>query len=242
MGKRVSDRQFAQSKHRYTDPRTGERVTGVTAIIGCFDSGDKLGSGAWAAYKLAQEGKHFREEWDAKRDLGTRVHGYAELWANGRQAEILESDQPYADAFRRFCDDNEPEWIEVERAVVSSLGFGGRFDLVGAIRDYFLLADIKTGRRWPVDLSMQLAGYRWADGMIDYDADGWAVGLSPMPHIDKCAGLYLNDDTTYELIEVPADGEDLAALVNLLAVKNHAAARAKELKHQPTPQETGEAA
>ena len=237
MAKRVSDRRFAETKHRYTDPRTGERVTGVTAIVGCFDQGDKLGAGAYAAYNLAKEGKFFRDEWDAKRDLGTRVHGYAELWMNGRQAEILDTDQPYADAFRRFCDDNEPEWIEVERPVVSSLGFGGRFDMVGAIRDFFLLADIKTGRRYPVDLSMQLAGYRFADGMILYDDDGWAVDIEPMPHIDKCAGLYLNDDTTYDLVEVPADTADLDALVNLLAVKNHAAARAKELKQTDNQQQ-----
>jgi hypothetical protein len=231
MAEKVSDRRYAESKHRYTDPRTRERVIGVTTVIGCFDSGNKLQAGAYAAYNLAQEGKHFRTEWDAKRDLGTRVHSYVDLWMNGRAAEVQASDEMHMDHFADFCREEKPEWIAAERPVVSSLGYGGRFDGIGYFRDAFYLVDLKTGKQYPKELAMQLAAYRYCDGMILYDEKGWARDLEEMPHVDRCAGLYLTEDG-WDLVEVPADQASLEAFVHLLTVKQWAARFDKEMKQK----------
>jgi acylphosphatase len=130
VAQKVSDKQFAKSRHRYTDPRTGERVIGVTSIAGAFDDGNKIGAGAGAAVKLERAGIDYRREWQNKKELGSRVHGYAQLWVEGRAADIEEGDAEHMKSFRQFINDKKPEWIEVERAVISSLGYGGRFDAV----------------------------------------------------------------------------------------------------------------
>ena len=233
MAKRVSDRQFAQSRHRYTDPRTGQRVVGVTTVVGSFDAGDKLGAGAAAAVKLTKAGVDYWAEWNGKKNLGSRVHGYASLWVAGRAAEVLETDEGHMDAFARFCDEYRPEWIETEAEVVSHLGYGGRFDAVAwfpptdALREElgadtpgaFVLLDFKTGKHYPIELALQLAGYRYADGLIAYDEDGWARDLRRMPHIDRCAGLYLTGDGNYELHWAQADEKAFLAFQQLLYVK-----------------------
>jgi hypothetical protein len=199
MAKRVSDRQFAESKHKYTDPRTKERVDSVTAVVRCFDMGDMLAAGAGAAMKLHKEGLVWHQVWREKAELGTRVHGYAELWMQGKAAEVSDYDLPYMDAFALFCYEHNPEWLEVERAVVHSAGFGGRFDAVVEFDGEYVLLDLKTGKSYLDSLALQLAGYKYADGMIVYDPEGQAVALDPMPHIDRCAGLYLHNDGTYDL-------------------------------------------
>ena len=223
MAKKVSDLQYAESKHQYTNPANGERYPSVTAIVGSFDSGDKLGAGAAAAVNLWKKGQNHREVWKAKADLGTRIHGYAELWMDGRPAEVPEGEGPYMDAFAQFCDDYHPRWIEVERAVISAFGYGGRFDMIGELDLWdgpkYVLCDIKSGKKYSAEVTLQLAGYRYADGMILYDDKGMAVGLEPMPHIDECAGLYLHDDGTYDLAIVQADLVAHSHLVDLLMLK-----------------------
>jgi hypothetical protein len=231
VGKRVSDRQFADSKHRYTDPRTGERLISVTSITGCFDpDGQKASRMAGAAVKIEREGGNYREIWGAKTNTGSRVHDYAHRWMEGEWADVTDEDQPYVDAFTKFCNEYEPEWIEAERAVVSSLGYGGRFDGIGYFDDAFVLADYKTGRKYPTQLTLQLTGYKNADGMIVYDEDGWAVDLDPMPHIDRCAGLYLHGDGTYELTYCDVNDASWAAFQALLRAKQWATGVAQQLK------------
>lgn len=227
MAKRVSDRQFAESKHQYTDPRTGERLMSVTSIVGSWDPGDKLGAGAAAAVKLAKEGKNYRAIWDAKRDLGSLVHHFGWQWAHGKAAEVPDEAAPYMDAFEKFCNEYEPTWLETERAVVSQEGYGGRFDFIAELRaglfsGAYHLIDVKTGKPYTQELTMQLAGYKYADGMVEYDLDGWAKSLEPMPHIDECAGLYLHDDGSYDLCYTKSDLQAYQAFKSLLYVKQWA--------------------
>ena len=220
--KKISDQQFAESKHQYTHPFTKERLIGVTTVVGCYDGGDKLGAGAGAAAKLIRAGIDYRARWNAQRDLGSRVHGYAHLWMDGKTAEVPDSDGPYLDAFAQFCRDHTPEWLTVEAPVVSSLGYGGRFDMIGEWDGSFVLADIKTGKPYKTELTLQLSGYRYADGIILYDEEGNAVDLDPLPHIDRCAGLYLHDDGTYDLVYCDVNDESFAAFKALLSVKKWA--------------------
>lgn len=218
MSARVSDRQFAESRHQYTDPRTGERLVSVTKIVGHWDDGDKLGAGAGAAVKLTREGKDYRKIWNAKRDLGTRVHAHAAEWAMGKESQVLDSDLPYVDALALFCKEVSPEWLEIERAVVSSLGYGGKFDAVVYFDELYWLLDFKTGKPYKTELTIQLAGYRYADGMIRYDLAGGALDLEPLPHIDRCAGLYLDGEGGFTLVECPVDEAAFAAFKSLLSV------------------------
>ena len=225
---RVSDRQYAESKHQYRDPRTGERLMGVTSIVRAFDpTGDKLGAGAGAAVKLLRDGQDYRKVWNEAADLGKRVHGYAGLWAQGKPADVPADEAPYMDAFEKFCIEHEPTFIETERAVVSHFGYGGKFDFVaefraGPLADSYPLVDIKTGKHYQTELTLQLTGYRYADGMVLYDDLGWARMLEPMPHIDHAAGLYLHDDGTYDLAWVNADDVAFRHFVNLLETKRWA--------------------
>jgi len=227
---KASDRQYAEARHFYTDPRTGERLVSVTSIVGSFDPGDKLGAGAAAAVKLTKEGQNYRSVWDAKRDLGSAVHDLAALWAQGKAADVPEELAPYMDGFEKFCSDCSPTFIEQERAVVHSAGYGGRFDLVAemsafAHADEFTLLDLKTGKPYKAELTLQLVGYAYADGMVLYDEAGMARFLEPMPHIDTCAGLYLHDDGTYDLTWAEVDDNAFDMFLNLLAVKNWAKAQ-----------------
>ena len=215
----VSDEQLAKSRHRYTHPVTKERLIGVTSIVGNWDDGDKLRAGAGAAVKLTRLGIDYRAEWNAKRDLGSRVHENVGDWALGKGTDVLPSDEPYLDAFSKFCQTMHPEWIATERAVVHSIGYGGRFDLVGELKGVPTLLDVKTGKPYAVELTLQLAAYRNAEGMIRYDDKGMAAGLEPMPYIQSVAGLYLDANGHATLVEVEADERAFLAFKCLLATR-----------------------
>ena len=215
---KASDKDLAENAHKYRDPRTGDLLISVTRVVGSYDDGDKLGAGAGAAVKLTKEGKNYREVWNAKRDLGSRVHKHAADWAQGKTVDVLDTDGPYLDAILAFCQSVRPEWIAVERAVVSSLGYGGRFDAVAEIGGVSTLLDFKTGRAWLLELSMQLSAYRFADGMVVYNAEGKAVMVEPMPHVERCAGLYLDETGTAKMVEVDADEAAFGAFCHQLSV------------------------
>lgn len=80
------------------------------------------------------------------------------------------------------------------------------------------MLDFKTGRAWLLELSMQLSAYRFADGMVVYNAEGKAVMVEPMPHVERCAGLYLDETGTAKLVEVDADEAAFEAFTHQLSV------------------------
>lgn len=208
----VSDLQRSQNSHKYRDPRTGELLISVTSIVGSYSDGDKAGAFAGAAVKITKQGGDYRKEWREKGALGTRLHGYVGEWAIGKPADVLEADEGHLNAFVAFSNAVRPVWLESERAVVSSLGWGGRFDLIGEIewqgeRDWWCL-DVKSGRPWELELEMQIAGYMGTDGMIIFDANGMAIDLEPLPHVNRWGGLYLGADGTATLLEVAKPPED----------------------------------
>ena len=162
----------------------------------------------------------------------------AASWATGSAIDILPEDEPYLDAFEAFCKAKRPEWLLSEFAVASGLGYGGRGDLIGYWDGLYHLLDLKSGRVYLRELALQEAGYASADGLIDYDAEGMAVGLLPMPHIDVWDGLYLGGDGHATLIEVPnillgqtrrdAQALAIAAFRSLLSVRLWAETQPKE--------------
>ena len=60
------------------------------------------------------------------------------------------------------------------------------------------------GKVYEKELALQCSGYfDIAEGMLTFDAQGSAIGIEPMPHVDRWGGLYLGDDGKATLIEVP---------------------------------------
>lgn len=152
-------------------------------------------------------------EWKAKAARGTLVHGFAADWVAGKDVECPPEAEPYLDALEKFYAERDPDWIEVERSVVYNvpgLEYGGSFD--GVLSVNFtptfrkkVVLDIKTGGRYPVETTCQLAAYRFAQAMGVYSPLGGLESTEPMPETQGGAVLYLRQDGTYELLEVPAD-------------------------------------
>jgi hypothetical protein len=198
---KASDKDLAEKSHKYRHPETGQLLRSVTSIVHCYNDGDLLGAGAAAAMKI---GPTYRQEWAAKAELGTRVHANIGKWALGKATEVLDTDAPRLDAFAAFCKAKRPEWVMTEFPIASSLGFGGRGDLIGEIEGDSWLLDGKSGKVYLRELALQCAAYANGEGIIEYDAAGNATHLSPMPHIDRWGGLYLGEDGVATLVEVPA--------------------------------------
>lgn len=206
--------------HKYT--LGGEKLINVTAISGLMDDGKSNGM-AYVAAKLTREGLNYLEVWNAARDLGSRVHPHCESFLRGEAIDCLPEDMGYVDAVEKFLVDSQPEVIALEQIVLSSRGYGGRFDMIVRFTDGTVwLLDLKTGKEYPVEHTLQLSAYRYADGLADYDEAGSLTGLRPMPSIDKCGCLYAHGDGTYDLVEYPAHEWAFESFCALLSARQWA--------------------
>ena len=190
-------------KHKYR-LLSGEMAVNVTAISGLLDDG-KSNAFAGAAVKLTREGANYREVWKASGERGTRVHGHLEDWLRGKPTAVLDEDAGPVDALEKFFIDYQPEMLEVEPIVLSARGYGGRLDTIVRIDGETALIDLKTGKPYVAEHSLQLSAYRYADGIAVYDEAGVLTGLRPLPDIDWCGCLYVHDDGSYNLFRYPAD-------------------------------------
>jgi hypothetical protein len=205
--------------HVYMLPN-GEVGINVTAISGLMDNGKAEGMAGAARY-LALNGRDHRAEWDAKRDLGSRVHAHCEAFLRGEGVDCLDGDAGYVDAVESFMADHDPHVLELEEIVLSELGFGGRFDMIvqplqGKYVGETLLVDLKTGKRHFHEHTLQLAAYRYADGIAVYDEDGSILETRPVPIADRTMCLYVGADGSYGLVEYPADRGAFRAFCALL--------------------------
>jgi hypothetical protein len=204
------------ARHRYRLPN-GEIAVNVTAVSGALDLGRSAAMAA-AAARITREGRDFRTEWNAKRDAGTRVHAVCESWLRKEGAEVRSEDAGFVDALEKFWTDYEPQMVECEAIVLSTHGFGGRFDMVADLSDgKRWLIDLKSGKQYPLEHSLQLSAYRYADGIAEYET-GMLARLRPVPEVDACACLYIRQDGTYALVEYPADRSTFEQFLSLLAV------------------------
>lgn len=205
-------------RHRYRLP-DGTLAVNVTAVAGLLDDG-KSAAMAGAAAKLTRQGLTYRAEWNAKRDAGTRAHAVCEAWLKGEAAFVADEDAGFVDALEKFWIEKQPEMIECEAIVLSQHGYGGRFDMITKLGDgRTLLIDLKSGKRHPVEHTLQLAAYRYADGIAVYDDDGSLAHLRAMPTVEGCACVYVSADGTYELVEYPAGDVWFGHFLSLLSVR-----------------------
>ena len=217
MAAKKTDLELAHGSHRYRllDGRT---AVSVTAISGLLDIDGKSSAFAGAAVKLTLAGLDHRKEWREKADRGSRLHAHMEAWLRGEDIDQAEDEAGYLDALEKFIIDYDPQVIESEAIVLSALGYGGRLDTIARVGHEVALLDWKTGSAYPVEASMQMAAYRFADGIACYGEDGQLTGLRPIPEVDWCACVYVHDDGTYDLRRYPADHEAFDSFCALLGV------------------------
>jgi hypothetical protein len=211
-------------KHRYVVAPGGLPQPSVTTILQTQNKPALLKK----AVSLTREGVDHQAEWDAKADIGTRVHRAAETLANGVfgwDMGCLPCDVPYLDALEDFYTTNAVQPILIEPTLVyphPMLGFGGRCDLIARLCTNYgrwetWLIDYKTGKHYMVDPVMQLAAYANCDMAIYYE-DGSLQGSVNLPTIQKRGIVYLNENRTYNLIEVPQDKYIFNTFLNLRSV------------------------
>lgn len=178
-----------------------------TALFAIHHQDEWMGLDPAAAYERLR--KHHRGVWDAKAERGTQVHDFAMVWSKGEDVLCPPDCAGYMDALAKFYAEHQPKWLAVERSVVYATPgreYGGTPDCIAVLADgRTVLIDWKTGQRYPIDTTAQLAAYRYADGFGVYDAFGTLVEIEPLPKIDAAAIVYLHDDGTFEFLEVPAD-------------------------------------
>ena len=221
----LSDRDAA-FKHRYR-LFDGTPVPSVTAISGLLDIDGKSAKMAGAAARITREGGQYRKEWDAKRDRGTRLHGHLEAFLRGETIEVREDDAGYVDALEKWVVARNPRHAIVEAIVLSEAGYGGRLDVL----DGDVLYDLKSGRVNTIDVTLQLAAYRYADGIAMYDEAGALEWLDapPLLRIKRTVGLYVRENGTYEEIDTVSDHEAFCAFKQLLDVYRWAKALSRRL-------------
>lgn len=190
--------------------------------------------------------KHHRGIWDAKARRGTDIHRLAEQWAAGRAIDVPVDFVPYIDALERFYADHEPAWVQTERTVVfrdDDLGFAGTCDGVADLADgRRALIDFKTGGRYPAEVVLQLAAYRFAPDLAVFDAEGRLAAVEDNLPVDLAAALYLHGDGTYELLELPADERAYRRFLDLRAAWGFYREMERWAKAHPEPERAGAAA
>jgi hypothetical protein len=236
-----SDLAQAIEQHRYVVRPGGPSAVGVTTVARVL--GASHDGMIKAAVAMARENIDYQAVWDAKRDLGTRLHQHLETIARGLPDVPPPSgseDHGYYRALRGFLDQTRQVWLEVEQIVLSGrpgLEYGGRFDeiLELDLGDLKVLHRGHSGDAWeqlpkanwlldlktsavsrPVEYSLQLAGYRFSEGIAVYNSQGQLSGTRPLPRIDYCGCLYLKPDGSFVVERYDADELDYK---NFLALR-----------------------
>lgn len=219
-------RRHDTAKGHYYKDATGQRVPGVTTIIGdgvpkpaligwagnataeyAVDHWDDLG--ALAPAKRLNELKAARyAEKDAAARRGTEVHRAAEELLAGKSVKVPEEIAGHVESYARFLDEFQVEPWHVEFSCVSyRWGYAGTADLYASLvlpdkGPTRLLMDLKTTRSGVFgETALQLAAYRYADV--------WLVegGESEPPPIDYCAAIHVRADG-YDLVPVEAGEQE----------------------------------
>lgn len=213
--------------HSYVDAATGDKIPGVTTIIGdglpkpalinwsanataeaAVDRWDELGKLAPSARLKTLQGARYADR-DAAANRGTAVHNLAERLVQGERVTVPEELTGHVESYVRFLDEFDVQPLMVESTVYSSAHhYCGTCDLVADLLDpddpdrqtrIRALLDLKTNRSGIFgDIALQLAAYRHAEVYIDDDGDE-----VPMPEVDMAGAVHVRADG-YSLIPVEA--------------------------------------
>jgi len=203
---------------RYIHPLTLQEVPSVTTILNAVAKPALVG---WAAKSVATFAVEHRESWaglpdddaiallkgspyrkrNSAADSGTDVHSYAE----GRLGGLRAAPQCQADRnVDEILDALRPEPIFTEETVWHSREeYAGTFDAIVKVGDEQWLVDWKSGSGVYSETSLQLAAYRYAEGIVT--PEGKQLTL---PRIDRCVVLHVPKDSAKWAI-VPVTADDL---------------------------------
>jgi len=207
--------------HAYYDTDNGQKIPGVTTILG--DGLPKPALVGWAANTTAE---YAVDHWDELTDLkpserlktlqkaryadrdaaanrGTAVHLLAEKLVAGHKVDVPDELAGHVDSYVRFLDDFDVQPIITEGVILNrSHRYAGTLDLICDIPTFKagpLICDVKTSRSgvWP-DNALQIAAYRYAD--VYLDADGTE---KPLPEVAGAAVIHVRADG-YDLVPIQA--------------------------------------
>lgn len=162
----------------------------------------KVGSDALPRLALAKILASVRyRDVDEAASRGTEVHSLASKLAQGQEVEVPDPIRGHVASYVRFLEEWDPTEALVERVVINRRWrYMGKFDLLAMFPQYGRgLLDVKTSRSGVfAETGLQLAGYGYAETMLDgVDGAGQAIEV-PMPKVDW-----------YGVIWVRADGYDV---------------------------------
>ncbi|HVE24376.1 MAG TPA: hypothetical protein VNC22_03185 [Sporichthya sp.] len=174
----------------YVSPLNGDKVPGVTSVVGMLPKGflgpwnaklvaetavDSLGEVVSIAMKDRQAAIDFlkgapRRFTSKAADVGTDAHDVFEKMARGETPGRMHPElKVYADHFSAFLDEFQPEFLHLEQTVWSEThGYAGSFDAIMKVDGEIVGADWKTTRSGVhAEVAIQLAAYRFADYILD---------------------------------------------------------------------------
>lgn len=241
---------LAQAKAKQTaaiaaleeDQRDRRIINHRLALVAKYESWQPWQHKRWEKVDLRDDAEVYYDwlrseverRWKAKADLGSRVHEHAYHLSMGRDVDALDDEVPYLTAWGRYVEENGVEFIDnaLERVVVNpyplgddSLEYGGRDDLFaihhkGDLQGV-ILGDIKSGGKYPTQVTLQLAGYGNGLGFATYGDDGKMLDrYDPIPRWDRAVAIYLHGDGTYDAWEAPVTDAAFAAFLDLRRVLN----------------------
>lgn len=244
-------RRVETARGHYYKDAAGQRVPGVTTIIGdgvpkpalinwaanataeaAVDHWDELSQLAPAARLKKLQGARYEVKDTAAR-RGTEVHAAAEKLLAGEAVQVPDEIAGHVEAYARFLDEFKVEPVHVEFSCVSyRWGYAGTADLCAWVQlpdrgRSLLLMDLKTTRSGIFgETALQLAAYRYADKWAG--ADG--VEIDP-PTVDYCAGIHVRTDG-YDLVPVEAGDQEFKDFLYAMRVGGFCA-RSRDLIGSP---------
>lgn len=212
----------------YVHPSTGDKVPGVTSVLGMLPKGFlkwwAAKEVATTAVAMAKSGEltlmAARDEDGAidylkrspdrntKRaaDIGTAAHGVFEALSLGHPlGPITEDLEPFARHFADYLETVQPEYLRCEDTVWSDQhGYAGSFDALAVIQGERCWVDNKTTRSGVhAEVALQLSAYRKADYLLDGETGEQIL----QPEADRGVVVHVRPEG-WALYEVPI-GDDV---------------------------------
>jgi hypothetical protein len=253
-------RRINTAKGHYYKDGNGQRIPGVTTIIG--DGVPKPALINWAANATAE---YAVDNWDQLTELqpsarlkklqgaryaatdkakkrGTEVHKYGERLVKGEKLTGIPDElRGHVEAYVRFLDKFEVDPILVEAAVINyRYGYAGTLDLVADVtvengERKRLLLDLKTNEKGIFgETPLQLAAYRYSEFYLDSDGKE-----QPMIEVEGCGAILISSGDA-QLIPCTSGTDEMksfriaAAMRDIVNTSRDLVGSAVE-PHDPTP-------
>lgn len=190
---------------------TARDITGDRPCKACGQPTDRLlADKGWFLHSACEKPwkelrKVFNTQRQKKADLGSLVHDLVERHVLGESIDPADYGEAegHVKSWLRFVERHDPGFVMAEATVFNLRhGYAGTLDLIMDVGGARYLTDCKTSPRTYFENHLQLAAYRYAEGIyID------AGQVEPMPTVDDTAILLLGEDR-YKFIQQPEGYDD----------------------------------